>query len=54
MRHSLKYCLLWIMFSKRFERMEEEQDGIGYNTDYPTNRTVTDNELLAEEATAAQ
>lgn len=26
---------------QEIERMEEEQDGIGYNTDYPTNRTVT-------------
>lgn len=39
---------------QEIERMEEEQDGIGYNTDYPTNRTVTEDELLAEETTAAQ
>lgn len=39
---------------QEIERMKEEQDGIGYNTDYPTNRTVTEDELLAEETTAAQ
>ena len=39
---------------QEIERMEEEQDGVGYNTDYPTNRTVTEDELLAEETTAAQ
>ena len=39
---------------KEIERMEEEQDVAGYNTDYPTNRTVVENELLAEETTAAQ
>ena len=39
---------------QEIERMEEEQDVAGYNTDYPTNRTVAENELLAEETTAAQ
>lgn len=39
---------------QEIERMGEEQDGIGYNTDYPTNRTVTEDELLAEKTTAAQ
>ena len=39
---------------QEIERMEEEQDGVGYNTDYPTNRTVTEDELLAEETAAAQ
>ena len=39
---------------QEIERMEEEQDGIGYNTDYPTKRTVTEDELLAEETTATQ
>ena len=39
---------------QEIERMEEEQDGVGYNTDYPTNRTVTEDELLAEKTTAAQ
>ena len=39
---------------QEIERMEEEQDGVGYNTNYPTNRTVTEDELLAEETTAAQ
>ena len=39
---------------QEIERMEAEQDVAGYNTDYPTNRTVAENELLAEETTAAQ
>lgn len=39
---------------QEIERIEEEQDGVGYNTDYPTNRTVMEDELLAEETTAAQ
>lgn len=39
---------------QEIERMEEEQDGVGYNTDYPTNRAVTEDELLAEETAAAQ
>ena len=29
---------------QEIERIEEEQDGIGYSTDYPTNRTVGDSE----------
>lgn len=35
-------------------RIEEEQDGIGYSTDFPTNRAVIEDELLAEETAAAQ
>ena len=34
---------------QEIERMEEEQDGIGYNTDYPTNRTIEDPEAVSEE-----
>lgn len=34
---------------QEIERMEEEQDGIGYNTDYPTNRTSEDSEMVSGE-----
>lgn len=34
------------------ERIEKEQDATGYKTDYPTNRTVIEDGVLAEEATA--
>lgn len=31
------------------ERIEKEQDTVGYNTDFPTDRTAVDNNLLADE-----
>ena len=34
---------------QEMERIQEDQDLSGYETDYPTNRTVNDNELLGEE-----
>lgn len=34
--------------------MEEEQDGIEHNIDYPTKRTVAKDELLEEETATAQ
>ena len=34
---------------QEIERMEEEQDGIGYNTDYPTNRTSEDSQVVSGE-----
>lgn len=37
------------------QRIEEEQDSTAYETSYPTNRTVTEeDELLAEETTATE
>lgn len=34
---------------QEIERIEEEQDGVGYNTDYPTNRAIEDPEAVSEE-----
>ncbi len=34
---------------QEIERMEEEQDNIGYNTDYPTNRIIEDSEAVSGE-----
>ncbi len=40
---------------EELQRIEEEQDSTAYETSYPTNRTVTEeNELLAEETTATE
>lgn len=40
---------------EEMQRIEEEQDSTAYETSYPTNRTVTEeDELLAEEATATE
>lgn len=41
---------------EELQRIEEEQDVEGYQTDYPTNRTVTGNgdDLLGEETTATE
>ena len=39
---------------QEIERMEEEQDGIGYNTDYPTNRAIEDPEAVSEEVGGGQ
>ena len=40
---------------EEMQRIEEEQDSTAYETSYPTNRTVTEeDELLAEETTATE
>lgn len=40
---------------EEMQRIEEEQDSTAYETNYPTNRTVTEeDELLAEETTATE
>ena len=38
---------------QEIERIEEEQDGVGYNTDYPTNRAIEDPEAVSEEVGGA-
>ena len=38
---------------QEIERIEEEQDGVGYNTDYPTNRTIENSEEVPGEVGGA-
>lgn len=33
---------------EELKQIDEEQDATGYGTDYPTSRTVNENELLGE------
>jgi len=39
---------------QEIEQIEKEQDVEGYDTDYPTNRTVTEDDILGEETAATQ
>lgn len=39
---------------QEIERIKEEQDETGYMTDYPTNRTVVEDDILGEETTATE